>query len=128
MSLGMTPAPSSLDSEAAYLHQELKALPGPIHLVGHSFGGGNCVQAGDQQALRTLRSEHDTDRAGFASILLEHEARSCRFTNRIARESERICTPIWLGDKERGLQQFLTFWNGLMSAGKNLSRDRKALS
>ena len=118
------PAPSSLDSEAAYLHQELKALPGPIHLVGHSFGGAIAFKlATSKRYVRCVRSLTLIEPV-LPSILLEHEP-DRPFYESFARESERICTPIWLGDKERGLQQFLTFWNGHV-CWENLSRDRKA--
>jgi pimeloyl-ACP methyl ester carboxylesterase len=118
------PAPSSLDSEAAYLHQELKALPGPIHLVGHSFGGAIAFKlATSKRYVRCVRSLTLIEPV-LPSILLEHEP-DRPFYESFARESEHICTPIWLGDKERGLQQFLTFWNGHV-CWENLSRNRKA--
>ncbi len=33
------PAPSRLDMEVEHLTEKLRRLAGPIHLVGHSFGG-----------------------------------------------------------------------------------------
>jgi len=120
--------PPSLVSVADYARLMVRCLDGlgirQFDLVGHSFGGAIAFKlATSKRYVRCVRSLTLIEPV-LPSILLEHEP-DRPFYESFARESERICTPIWLGDKERGLQQFLTFWNGHV-CWENLSRNRKA--
>ncbi|NWL42785.1 alpha/beta fold hydrolase [Bradyrhizobium elkanii] len=66
--------PRTLDGEIARLEPWLAKADGPIHLIGHSYGGG--ISAGDRLALCAARSQPDADRAG-ASDVASRYARRC---------------------------------------------------
>jgi pimeloyl-ACP methyl ester carboxylesterase len=105
------PAPSSLDAEARHLHRDLDALPGPLHLVGHSFGGAVAFElAGNPRFACRIRSLTLIEPV-LPGALLEHEEDRPAY-EAFAQESTRICTALWLGDRHVALRQFLTFWNG----------------
>lgn len=105
------PSPSFLEAEARHLHRDLDRLMGPIHLVGHSFGGAIAFKlATTPRYARRIRSLTLIEPV-LPGALLEQEADGPLY-DLFARESARICTPLWAGDRQLGLQRFLTFWNG----------------
>lgn len=118
------PAPSKLDTEVEQLSEQLKTLSGPIHLVGHSFGGALAFKlAVNGRYAHRVRSLTLIDPA-LPAILLEHEADRSLY-ELFARGAAHICAPLWSGDRELTLQRFLTFWNGARS-WKSLSPSKKA--
>ena len=105
------PAPSRLDTEAEHLSAKLEALTGPIHLVGHSFGGALAFKlATSGRYAHRVRSLTLVEPA-LPSILLEQEA-DRPYYEVFALECVRVCTPLWRGQKRLALQRFLTLWNG----------------
>jgi pimeloyl-ACP methyl ester carboxylesterase len=44
----------SLDSDVAATHQVIDALPGPVTLVGHSYGGAVITEAGNHEKVTSL--------------------------------------------------------------------------
>lgn len=118
------PAPSFLDLEAEHLHRELDALAGPIHLVGHSFGGAVAFKlATTPRYARRIRSLTLIEPVLPGALLDQEE--DAPLYDLFAQESARICTPLWTGDKQLGLQRFLNFWNG-PGCWDKLSDHRKA--
>ena len=117
------PASSRLEIEAEHLAQHLETLAGPIHLVGHSFGGAIAfkIATSGQYACR-VRSLTLLEPV-LPSILLEQDVDHPLYRY-FLHETAHICTPIWFDDKELGLQRFLTFWNG-HQCWQSLSEDRK---
>lgn len=119
-----TPRPSLLSAEAEHLHRELDALDGPIHLVGHSFGGAVAFRlATGARYARRVRSLTLIEPV-LPGALLEHEADSVLY-DEFAGESARICTPLWGRDKLLSLRRFLAFWNG-DACWDSLSEARRA--
>src|SRR3569833_1302196 len=100
------PSPSFLETEARHLHRDLDRLTGPIHLVGHSFGGAIAFKlATTPRYARRIRSLTLIEPV-LPGALLEQEADGLLY-DLFARESARICTPLWAGDRLLGLQRFL---------------------
>ncbi|WP_424630293.1 alpha/beta fold hydrolase [Bradyrhizobium sp. SYSU BS000235] len=113
-SLCLEPAPSRLDTEAEYLSEKLEALAGPIHLVGHSFGGSIAFKlATSGRYAHRVRSLTLIEPV-LPSILFELDA-DRPYYELFAHECVRVCTPLWRGQKRLALQRFLTFWNGRRS-------------
>jgi pimeloyl-ACP methyl ester carboxylesterase len=102
----------------------LEPLAGQIHLVGHSFGGAIAFKLATREPfahrVRTLTLIEPV----LPSILLEQDSDHPLY-ELFAEESARICTSIRSGEKELGLQRFLTFWNG-PGCWDSLSPDKKA--
>lgn len=117
------PAPSFLEAEARHLHGDLDRLAGPIHLVGHSFGGAIAFTlATTPRYARRIRSLTLIEPV-LPAVLLD-EAIDAPLYDLFAQESARICTPLWAGDRRLGLQRFLRFWNG-PGCYEGLSDDRR---
>ncbi|MEH2513240.1 pimeloyl-ACP methyl ester carboxylesterase [Nitrobacteraceae bacterium AZCC 1564] len=105
------PAPSRLDMEVEHLSEKLRMLTGPIHLVGHSFGGAVAFKlATSGRYAHRVRSLTLIEPV-LPAILLEHDADRPLY-ELFARGAAHICAPLWSGDRELALQRFLTFWNG----------------
>jgi pimeloyl-ACP methyl ester carboxylesterase len=118
------PAPSRLDVEAEYLFEDLRTLTGPIHLVGHSFGGALAFKLATSGGYaRRVRSLTLIEPA-LPAILLEHDGDRPLY-KLFAQSAAHICAPLWSGDRELALQRFLTFWSGPRSC-EGLSPATKA--
>ncbi|WP_424630294.1 alpha/beta fold hydrolase [Bradyrhizobium sp. SYSU BS000235] len=117
------PAPSRLDMEVEHLSEELSALTGPIHLVGHSFGGAVAFKLATRgrytHRIRSLTLIEPV----LPAILLEQDDDRPLY-ELFARGAAHICAPLWSGDRELSLERFLTFWNGPRS-WDSLSPNRK---
>lgn len=119
-----SPRPSQLSTEADHLNSDLDALVGPIHLVGHSFGGAVAFKlATSERYARRIRSLTLIEPV-LPGALLEHEADGPLY-DLFAGESAQICTPLWGRDKLLGLRRFLAFWNGA-ACWDRISEARKA--
>jgi pimeloyl-ACP methyl ester carboxylesterase len=119
-----SPRPSLLSTEAEHLHDDLDALAGPIHLVGHSFGGAVAFQLATSELYARRIHSLTLIEPVLPGALLEHEADSPLY-DQFASESAQICTPLWGRDKLLGLRRFLTFWNGA-TCWDRMSEARKA--
>ncbi|MEH2513241.1 pimeloyl-ACP methyl ester carboxylesterase [Nitrobacteraceae bacterium AZCC 1564] len=107
----LDPAPSTLEIEAEHLSEKLETLAGPIHLLGHSFGGAIAFKiATSGRYAHRIRSLTLIEPV-LPSLLLEQEADRPVY-ELFARECEYICSPIWSGEKELAVKRFLRFWNG----------------
>ncbi|MBR1122833.1 alpha/beta fold hydrolase [Bradyrhizobium lablabi] len=116
------PATSRLDAEAEPLSRQLEVLAGPVHFVGHSFGGAIAFKLATSERLAHRVRSLTLIEPVLPTILLERDADRPLY-DLFAAASERICAPIWSGEKELALQRFLAFWNGpgcwdLLSSGK----------
>ena len=119
----LAPAPSGLDVEAEHISGKLEMLAGPLHLVGHSYGGAVAFKlATSGRYAHRVRSLTLIEPV-LPAILLEEDADRPLY-ELFARECAYICSPIWSGEKDLALQRFLTFWHGSKYWG-DLSPDRK---
>lgn len=119
------PVPAGgLDIEAEHISGKLETLTGPIHLVGHSYGGAVAFKlATSGRYAHRVRSLTLIEPV-LPAILLEEDADRPLY-ELFARECAYICSPIWSGEKDLALQRFLTFWHGSKYWG-NLSPNKKA--
>lgn len=119
----LDPAPSTLEIEAEHISKILETLPGPIHLLGHSFGGAVAFKlATSGRYAHRVRSLTLIEPV-LPSLLLERDDDRPLY-ELFVHECEYICSPIWEGQKELAVKRFLRFWNG---AGywERLSSNRK---
>jgi pimeloyl-ACP methyl ester carboxylesterase len=119
----LDPASSTLEIEAEHISEKLETLTGPIHLLGHSFGGAVAFKlATSGRYAHRVRSLTLIEPV-LPSLLLEQDADRPLY-ELFVRECEYICSPIWSGEKELAVKRFLRFWNG-SGYWERLSTDKK---
>ncbi len=100
----------TLSEEAAPLVELLDRLGTPVHLIGHSYGGG--------VALRVARERPDLIRSltlvePSAFHLLRHgEATDRVLFEEISEVSETVTRAVTSGDYWGGMARFVDYWNG----------------
>jgi len=100
----------AMADEAARAVQEIEARPGPIHLVGHSYGGGAALHVAcarpDRIASLTLYEP-----SAF-SLLRRMGAAGVQAYAEIDALARRIATELAAGDREAALRTFVDYRNG----------------
>jgi len=103
--------PLTLAEEVRRLSGQLNDAEGPIHLVGHSYGGAIAFKIATcspfahrvrsltliEPVLPTLLSESDADR---------------RLRERFARVAHEVSEDLWNGSALEAIDKFIEFWNG----------------
>jgi pimeloyl-ACP methyl ester carboxylesterase len=103
--------PATLASEVDALAHELDTLPGPLHLVGHSYGGAIAFRiATASQFAARVRSLTLVEPI-LPGILLDN-AQDRHLYEHFAKLANRVCKSLWNGDTPHALDAFLSFWNG----------------
>jgi pimeloyl-ACP methyl ester carboxylesterase len=103
--------PVTLADEAALLGEQLEGADGPIHLVGHSYGGAVASKmatsepwAGRVRSLTLIEPVLPT--------LLHDNATDRRLSDVFAEMGRQIYFDLWNGMYMEALDRFLTFWSG----------------
>jgi pimeloyl-ACP methyl ester carboxylesterase len=103
--------PVTLADEVALLAEQLDGIDGPIHLVGHSYGGAVAFKmatsepwAGRIRSLTLIEPVLPT--------LLRDSAPDRRLHDVFAELSRRVNVDLWNGMYMEALDRFLGFWNG----------------
>lgn len=119
-------APATLASEVEFLRSRLATLSGPIHLVGHSYGGAIAFKiattpeyAGRVRSLTMIEPI-------LPGILLEH-GQDRHLYEHFARLANRVCKALWNGDAPDALDRFLTFWNGADASARTSAQARQRM-
>jgi pimeloyl-ACP methyl ester carboxylesterase len=103
--------PVTLADEVALLGEQLEAADGPIHLVGHSYGGAVAFKmattepwAGRIRSLTLIEPVLPT--------LLRDNAGDRRLHDVFAEIGRQIYLDLWNGMYVEALDRFLAFWSG----------------
>jgi pimeloyl-ACP methyl ester carboxylesterase len=104
-------AAATLADEVEFLQDRLAALKGPIHLVGHSYGGAIAFQIATASRLAARVRSLTLIEPILPAVLLE-QGRDRHLYEHFARLANRVCAALWNNDTPRALDHFLTFWNG----------------
>ena len=103
--------PVTLSDEVALLDEQLAQVTGPIHLVGHSYGGAVAFKmattdryAGRIRSLTLIEPVLPT--------LLRDNAADRRLHDVFAEMGRRVSVELWNGMYMEALDRVLTFWNG----------------
>jgi pimeloyl-ACP methyl ester carboxylesterase len=104
--------PATLADEIAFLGDDIDQATGPIHLVGHSYGGAIAFKMATaspfaerirsltliEPVLPTLLDDDDADRNGFAQL------------------SRNVSADLAKGQGSQAIDKFMHFWNGSLPA------------
>jgi len=109
--LGRPIMPVKLADEVALLAEQLWEADGPIHLVGHSYGGAVAFKmatsepwAGRIRSLTLIEPVLPT--------LLRDNASDRRLHDVFAELGRRVNVDLWNGMYMEALDRFVAFWNG----------------
>lgn len=102
-------APVSLEAEARRLGPLLFGATGPVHLVGHSYGGAVALQMALRWPAR-IRTLTLFEPVRFALLLgsVEH----ARMGRAIAEAGQRICSHTASGRLKEAATLFVDYWSG----------------
>jgi pimeloyl-ACP methyl ester carboxylesterase len=115
--------PTTLEEEVAFLDSHLDQASGPIHLVGHSYGGAIAFKIATssrfagrvrsltliEPVLPTLLNDNDADR---------------RLHDRFAKLAREICNDLALSMYMEATDKFMSYWNGSAPTEKLLPEVR----
>jgi len=103
--------PVTLAEEVALLAGQLEAATGPIHLVGHSYGGAVALKMATiapwSSRIRSL-----TLIEPVLPTLLRDNAADRQLHDVFAALGRHVNVDLWNGMYMEALDRFLTFWNG----------------
>lgn len=108
---GRPVARPTLAAEAAFLRPVLDAAGGPVHLIGHSFGGAVALALAITvpDAVQSLTL---IEPAAFR-LLLNDDATDRMLNTEIAAVAERVRTDLDAGQREKAAEAFIDYWNGV---------------
>jgi len=104
--------PATLASEVEALEQSLDSLTGPLHLVGHSYGGAIAFHIATASRFAVRVRSLTLIEPILPGILLD-SAQDRHLYEHFAKLANRVCKALWNGDTPHALETFLTFWNGM---------------
>ena len=118
--------PLTLADEAALVAEALSEVNGPVHLVGHSYGGAVALQFALMHPER-LRSLTLIEPVVF--YLLRHGGLMERaLFDEVRALADTISQAVLRGDTHAGMARFVEFWNGTGAWAEIKAETRAALA
>jgi pimeloyl-ACP methyl ester carboxylesterase len=103
--------PTTLAKEVELLGARLDEATGPIHLIGHSYGGAVAFKiATDSPFAKRIRSL--TLIEPVLPTLLRDIAADRRLYDRFVRVAHEVCEDLFNGLAMEAIDRFTAFWNG----------------
>jgi pimeloyl-ACP methyl ester carboxylesterase len=103
--------PTTMAEEVDLLSDRLGEAKGPIHLVGHSYGGALAFKiATDSPVASRVRSLTLIEPV-LPTILMESES-DRRLYEHFVCLAQAVCKDLWKGSSSEAIEKFLVFWNG----------------
>jgi len=103
--------PLTLADEVAFLMDRIGAATGPIHLVGHSYGGAIAFKMATVSPLSS-RVRSLTLIEPVLPTLLKENAADRRLHDLFAQLARNISADLWRGMSIEAIDRFMTYWNG----------------
>ena len=106
--------PLTLADEVAFLLDRVDAA-GPIHLVGHSYGGAIAFKMATASPLAG-RVRSLTLIEPVLPTLLKENAADRRLHDLFAQLARNVCAELWRGMSIEAIDRFMSYWNGSAAA------------
>jgi pimeloyl-ACP methyl ester carboxylesterase len=112
---GSVDLPLTLADEVAFLMDCVSAVPEPIHLVGHSYGGAVAFKMATASPLAS-RVRSLTLIEPVLPTLLKENAADRRLHDLFAQLARKISAELWRGMSVEAIEHFMTYWHGSAAA------------
>lgn len=107
--------PLTLADEVAFLIDRIDATAGPVHLVGHSYGGSVAFKMATASPLAG-RVRSLTLIEPVLPTLLKENAADRRLHDLFAKLARSVSADIQRGMSVEAIDRFMTYWNGSTAA------------
>ena len=103
--------PTTLSEEIDLLSDCLREAVGPIHLVGHSYGGALAFKIATDSPLASRVRSLTLIEPVLPTILMENES-DRRLYEQFVCLAQAVCKDLWKGSSSEAIEKFLLFWKG----------------
>ena len=107
--------PLTLADEVAFLLDRIDAAAGPVHLVGHSYGGAIAFKMATASPLAS-RVRSLTLIEPVLPTLLKENAADRRLHDLFAQLARNVSADLWRGMSIEAVERFMTYWHGSAAA------------
>jgi pimeloyl-ACP methyl ester carboxylesterase len=103
--------PTTLAEEVDLLSDRLGEATGPIHLIGHSYGGALAFKIATDSPLASRVRSLTLIEPVLPTILMESES-DRRLYEQFVVLAQAVCKDLWKGSSSEAIEKFLLFWQG----------------
>ena len=103
--------PTTLAEEVDLLSDRLGEAVGPIHLVGHSYGGALAFKIATDSPLASRVRSLTLIEPVLPTILMESGS-DRRLYEHFVRLAHAVYLDLWNGSSWEAIEKFLAFWKG----------------
>jgi pimeloyl-ACP methyl ester carboxylesterase len=103
--------PTTFAEEIDRLSERISEAVGPIHLVGHSYGGALAFKIATESPFADRVRSLTLVEPVLPTILME-SASDRRLCEQFERLGQEVSRDIWKGSRLEAVEKFLAFWRG----------------
>jgi pimeloyl-ACP methyl ester carboxylesterase len=103
--------PTTMAEELDLLSDRLGEAIGPIHLVGHSYGGALAFKIATDSPLASRVRSLTLIEPVLPTMLMESET-DRRLYEQFVCLAQAVCKDLWKGSSAEAIEKFLVFWKG----------------
>jgi pimeloyl-ACP methyl ester carboxylesterase len=109
--LGWTDLPMTLADEIAHLGAAIDRVEGPLHLVGHSYGGAIAFKIATASRFADRVRSLTLIEPVLPTLLRENPA-DRRLHDLFAQLARNVSADLWNGMHMEAVDRFMSYWNG----------------
>jgi pimeloyl-ACP methyl ester carboxylesterase len=103
--------PTTMAEEVELLSDRVGEALGPIHLVGHSYGGALALKIATDSPLASRVCSLTLIEPVLPAILMGSES-DRRLYEQFVCLAQAVCKDLWKGSSSEAIEKFLEFWQG----------------